>query len=80
MTPVFWQLELLPNRVLGVDIWRLEYTLNPMATLVTDYRYILLYHYPIIRHTVIAVAAGAALLAFGWALFRRWSPRFSEEV
>jgi ABC-type polysaccharide/polyol phosphate export permease len=80
LTPVFWQLELLPNQVLGIDVWRLEYTLNPMATLVTDYRYILLYHYPVIRHTLIALTLGLALLAGGWALFRRWAPRFSEEV
>ncbi len=80
LTPVFWQLELLPNQVLGVDVWRLEYTLNPMATLVTDYRYILLYHYPVIRHTLIALALGMGLLLGGWALFRRWAPQFSEEV
>ena len=80
LTPVFWQLELLPNQVLGVDVWRLEYTLNPMATLVTDYRYILLYQYPVIRHTLIALAVGLFLVMAGWALFRRWSPRFAEEV
>jgi len=81
LTPVFWQLELLHNYpILGVDVWRLEYMLNPMATLVTDYRYILLYHYPVIRHTLIALALGVGLLLGGWALFRHWAPRFSEEV
>jgi ABC-type polysaccharide/polyol phosphate export permease len=80
LTPVFWQLELLPNQIFGVDVWRLEYTLNPMATLITDYRYVLLYHYPVIRHTLIALALGTVLLATGWVLFRRWAPRFAEEV
>jgi len=80
LTPVFWQLELLPNRILGVDVWRLEYTLNPMATLVTDYRYVLLYNYPVIRHTLIALGLAVVFLAAGWTLFRHWSPRFAEEV
>jgi ABC-type polysaccharide/polyol phosphate export permease len=51
-----------------------------MATLITDYRYVLLYHYPVIRHTLIALALGTVLLAVGWVLFRRWAPRFAEEV
>ena len=80
LTPVFWQLELLPNEILGVDVWRLEYTLNPMATLVTDYRYVLLYHYPVIRHTLIALGVGIFGLAVGWIVFRRLAPRFAEEV
>jgi ABC-type polysaccharide/polyol phosphate export permease len=51
-----------------------------MATLVTDYRYVLLYHYPIIRHTLVALAIGGLLLAGGWAFFRRAAPSFAEEV
>jgi ABC-type polysaccharide/polyol phosphate export permease len=80
LTPIFYELELLPNQVLGVDVWRLVYTLNPMATLVTDYRYILLYQYPVIRHTLISLATGVVLVAAGWAFFRAKSPTFSEEV
>jgi ABC-type polysaccharide/polyol phosphate export permease len=80
LTPIFYELELLPNQVLGVDVWRFVYTLNPMATLVTDYRYILLYEYPVIRHTLVALAWGVALLGLGWWRFRRAAPSFSEEV
>jgi lipopolysaccharide transport system permease protein len=82
LTPIFYELELLPKEVLGVsfDVWRLVYTLNPMATLITDYRYILLYQYPVIRHTAVALAMGSVLLVVGWAVFRRFSPVFSEEV
>jgi ABC-type polysaccharide/polyol phosphate export permease len=80
LTPIFYELELLPNRFLGIDVWRLVYTLNPMATLVTDYRYILLYDYPVIRHTLISLATALALLAIGWTFFRRTSARFSEEI
>jgi ABC-type polysaccharide/polyol phosphate export permease len=82
LTPIFYELELLPKSVLGfsVDVWRLVYTLNPMATLVTDYRYILLYEYPVIRHTLISFATGVALLVVGWWVFRRCAPAFAEEV
>lgn len=80
LTPIFYELELLPNRVLGVDVWRLVYTLNPMATLVTDYRYIMLYQYPVIRHTLISLVVGVVLLVAGWVLFRRTAPIFAEEV
>ena len=80
LTPIFYELELLPNRFLGVDIWRLFYTLNPMATLVTDYRYILLYDYPVIRHTLVSLVIGLVLLAAVWAFFRHTAPRFTEEI
>lgn len=80
LTPIFYELELLPNQVLGVDVWRFVYTLNPMATLVTDYRYILLYQYPVIRHTLVPAVLGVVFLLVGWYLFRRAAPAFSEEV
>ena len=82
LTPIFYELELLPKNVFGLsfDVWRLVYTVNPMATLVTDYRYVLLYAYPVIRHTLISLGIGVALLAFGWLVFRRFAPTFAEEV
>jgi len=80
LTPIFYELELLPNQFLGIDVWRFVYTLNPMAALVTDYRYILLYQYPVIRHTLVPAVLGLVLLGVGWYLFRRVAPGFSEEV
>jgi lipopolysaccharide transport system permease protein len=80
LTPIFYELELLPNQFLGIDVWRFVYTLNPMATLVTDYRYILLYQYPVIRHTLVSAVLGVVVLLVGWYLFRRAAPAFSEEV
>jgi ABC-type polysaccharide/polyol phosphate export permease len=82
LTPIFYELELLPKQVFGLelDVWRLVYTLNPMATLVTDYRYILLYEYPVIRHTLVSLATGLVVLMVGWIVFRRCAPAFAEEV
>jgi lipopolysaccharide transport system permease protein len=82
LTPIFYELELLPKSIFGMnfDVWRLVYTINPMATLVTDYRYLLLYAYPIIRHTLISLGTGLVVLAIGWVVFRRCAPSFAEEV
>ena len=86
LTPIFWELELLPNKLPlpwgdgGIDIWLLEYRLNPMASLVTDYRYILLYDYGIIRHTVVPLVIGLVCLVVGWYFFRRNAHRFAEEI
>jgi ABC-type polysaccharide/polyol phosphate export permease len=80
LTPIFYELELLPNRVLGIDVWRLIYTFNPMATLITDYRYIMLYEYPVIRHTLVSFVTGVVLLVAGWVVFRRLAPSFTEEI
>ena len=80
LTPLFYELELLPNQFLGIDVWRFVYTLNPMATLVTDYRYILLYQYPVIRFTLVPAVLGVVVLVAGWYLFRRAAPAFAEEV
>ncbi|MAG36984.1 MAG: ABC transporter [Dehalococcoidia bacterium] len=86
LTPIFWELELLPNKItlpwsdFGIDVWLLEYRLNPMASLVTDYRYVLLYDYGIIRHTVVPLAIGLVCLVVGWYFFRRNAHRFAEEI
>ncbi|MGE5620768.1 MAG: ABC transporter permease [Sphingomonadaceae bacterium] len=82
LTPIFYQLERIPQSIsfLGIDVWRWVYMLNPMAAIITDYRYILLYGLPPIRHTAFALAEAAIALAVGYWLFRTLSPRFSEEL
>jgi lipopolysaccharide transport system permease protein len=81
LTPIFYQLERIPNvELLGIDMWRWVYILNPMASLVTNYRYILLYGLPPITHTLFAMAEAGVALAVGLWLFRTLSPKFSEEL
>jgi lipopolysaccharide transport system permease protein len=81
LTPIFYQLERIPNvELLGIDMWRWVYILNPMASLVTNYRYILLYGLPPINHTLFAAAEAVIALAVGLWLFRTLSPKFSEEL
>lgn len=81
LTPIFYQLERIPNmQVLGLDVWRWVYILNPMASIITDYRYTLLYGLPPIGHTLFALGEAGLTLAAGYWLFRTLSPRFSEEL
>ena len=81
LTPIFYQLERIPNMViLGMDVWRWVYVLNPMASLITDYRYTLLYGLPPIKHSLFAFGEAGITLAVGYWLFRTLSPRFSEEL
>jgi len=81
LTPIFYQLERIPNmQLLGMDVWRWVYILNPMSSIITDYRYTLLYGLPPIRHTLFALVEAGLTLALGYWLFRTLSPRFSEEL
>lgn len=85
LTPVFYQLELLPNPVLSlngwsIDGWRLVYLFNPMSVLVQDYRYVLWYNLLPMRHTLTALLSAVAVLGAGWYVFRRLAPAFGEEL
>ena len=85
MTPIFYPLNILPRNyeLFGVtlDVWRLAYILNPMASLIASYRVILIDGAPpaldfLARTTV---TAGAIFLV-GWLVFHRYSWRFAEEL
>ena len=81
LTPIFYAMAVVPNSTfLGLDIHRWVFTLNPMATLVTDYRYAVMWGFFPIRHTVVTIVIAAVALGLGWWLFRRTSPRFAEEL
>jgi homopolymeric O-antigen transport system permease protein len=85
LTPILYPIGILPRsyQVFGItlDIHRLMYILNPMASLIAAYRDLLYWGYRtrldfFFRTTVTALA----VLAFGYWLFSRYSSRFAEEV
>lgn len=85
LTPVFYSVELIPQTtaVLGMelDVRRLYYILNPMASIINMYRDLLYWGYRtdpdfFLRTAVTAVA----MLIFGYWFFTRYSSRFGEEV
>ena len=81
LTPIFYTLDVVPNTsFLGLDIHRWVFSLNPMATLVTDYRYVMTEGYLPIRHTVVTLAQAVFLFGLGWYLMRRLAYRFAEVV
>lgn len=85
LTPVFYPIDVLPASqiVLGIDlnVRRLMYILNPMASLVSAYRDIIYWGYRTNLDFFIRTAASAlVVLLFGLWFCVRYSSRFSEEV
>ena len=85
LTPVFWDVALLPATYefwgVVLDVRRLYYIANPMASIINMYRDILYTGYRtdpdfFLRTTITALA----VLGFGYWLFSRYSGRFGEEV
>jgi ABC-type polysaccharide/polyol phosphate export permease len=85
VTPIFYPIDILPRNyeLLGfnLDVRRMAYILNPMASLISTYRDILYKGAPpgldFLART--AVTAGVTLI-IGWVIFNRNSWRFAEEL
>jgi ABC-type polysaccharide/polyol phosphate export permease len=85
LTPVFYPIEILPPsfQLLGLtlDIRRLMYIFNPMASLIASYRDLLYWGYRTNMDFFLRTAATSLIvLAFGYWFFLRFSRRFGEEV
>lgn len=85
LTPVVYPIESLPHSytLMGVtiDVQRLVYILNPMASIITTYRDLLYWGYRTDADFFIRTAITVfVILAFGYWFFRRYSNRFGEEV
>jgi lipopolysaccharide transport system permease protein len=85
LTPVFYPIAILPSsyEILGitVNIRRLMYILNPMASYIATYRDLLYWGYRTNLDFFLRTAATSlAVLAVGYLFFLRYSRRFGEEV
>ncbi|MEZ4861313.1 MAG: ABC transporter permease [Caldilineaceae bacterium] len=85
LTPIFYPIETLPKSylLLGMDLnlHRLMYILNPMASIVNTYRDLLYHGYRTDFDFFIRTAVTALVtLAFGYWIFCNYSNRFGEEV
>jgi lipopolysaccharide transport system permease protein len=85
LTPVFYNIDILPDHYvvqgISLDIHRLMYILNPMASLINTYRDLLYWGYRTDMDFFLRTAATAVLfLLFGYWFFVRFSGRFGEEV
>ena len=85
LTPVFYPISMLPTTytILGftVDVQRMMYILNPMASLINMYRDLLYWGYRTDPDFVWRTSLTAlAVLAIGYWVFVRYSGEFGEEV
>jgi ABC-type polysaccharide/polyol phosphate export permease len=85
LTPVFYAIDILPTQryVAGfnLNIHRLTYILNPMASIISSYR-VVLYHGapPALNFMLRTLATSLAVLMLGYLVFSRYSGVFGEEV
>lgn len=85
LTPVFYPIEILPRsyELLGInlDVHRLMYILNPMASLIATYRDLLYWGYRTDLDFFIRTAVTVLVLLFAaYLFFLRLRSRFGEEV
>lgn len=85
LTPVVYPIEALPDSytLMGVtiDVQRLVYILNPMASIITTYRDLLYWGYRTDFDFFVRTAITAlGVLSFGYWFFCKYSDRFGEEV
>lgn len=85
LTPIFYPIEILPRsyELLGInlDIHRLMYILNPMASLVAAYRDLLYWGYRTNLDFLLRTGATAIIaLLIGYLFFLRFRGRLGEEV
>ena len=85
LTPVFYSIAILPRsvEVLGItlDVHRLMYLLNPMASMIAAYRDLLYWGYKTNLDFFLRTAVTSlAVLVLGYVFFLRFSHRFGEEV
>lgn len=85
LTPVFYPIDILPTERyvagLNLNLHRLTYILNPMASVVSSYR-VILYHGapPALNFMLRTFATAVAVLVLGYLIFSRYSGAFGEEV
>ena len=85
LTPVFYPLSQLPKSYLlfGIDwdVWRLMYYLNPMASIIENYRMILyIGARPAFDFVLRTFITAVGFLVVGLMIFYRFNSRFGEEI
>lgn len=87
LTPVFYSVQLVPRTWNGIDVGRLWYILNPMASIIESYRSIFYGSVeggppgpPNFEFLLRALVTCFAILMGGYFFFLRLSRRFGEEL
>jgi lipopolysaccharide transport system permease protein len=80
-TPIFYRMEDLAQNWNGINIERLMYIVNPMASLISNYR--LMFYYvapPNLLFMARTFATALGILVIGYIVFLRSCSRFGEEL
>lgn len=85
LTPVFYSLDILPRSYMlfgmNIDVWRMTYYLNPMASIIANYRVILYQGSPPAFDFLLRTFFTSVIfLLIGLLVFYRYQSRFSEEL
>jgi ABC-type polysaccharide/polyol phosphate export permease len=85
LTPVFYPIDALPQSYVihgvTINVHRLMYVLNPMASLIATYRDLLYWGYRTNTDFFLRTAAESiGVLLVGYWFFVRYKGRFGEEV
>jgi homopolymeric O-antigen transport system permease protein len=87
LTPVFYPVQFLTGEWNGIDLARLMYIANPMASIIESYRSIFYGSIqggppgpPNLEFLVRTLLTSFAILAAGYVIFLRFSQRFGEEL
>jgi ABC-type polysaccharide/polyol phosphate export permease len=85
VTPIFWPIDILPRNYelfgFTLDVWRVVRIVNPMASLISNYRDVLFEGVPPGLDFLARTALTACIIfLIGWVIFQRYSWRFAEEL
>ena len=85
LTPIFYPMNILPRSYMlfgfDLDIWRLVYYLNPMASIIANYRVIIVEGAPpALDFLLRTLITSLICLATGLIVFHVYKSRFSEEI
>jgi len=76
ISPIIYPVSFVPQQYLSY------YMLNPMARIINDARNVVIFHQelPSFLHMGITLFVCLAVLAIGYLIFKRKSPKFAEEI
>jgi ABC-type polysaccharide/polyol phosphate export permease len=85
LTPIFYPMSTLPRSyvLFGIDwdVWQMMYYLNPMASIIANYRVIIFDGAPpALDFLGRTLATSAIFMLLGLTIFHIYKGRFSEEI
>lgn len=75
ISPIFYSMKMVPQKYLSI------YLLNPMATIISIYRDVLLYaKIPEMNHLLVALAISVLIFVFGYIVFIKYDDLYAELI